>query len=144
MNERDHLFYLEELKRVTAPGAVLMLTVCGLRVIERAEQEPAVLGMLAMSPDELARSRDALDHGNGFRFVRLECHLTSETYEYGNTFISPSYIEQRWSQYFEIEKVVPGAIHDFQDIVVLRRAARDAVPSRESADLQQQPIMSST
>jgi SAM-dependent methyltransferase len=89
MNEPDHLFYLDELKRVTVPGARLMLTVCGLRVIERAEQEPAILQMLAMPPDELAQSRDAFDRGNGFRFVRLEGHLTSEAYEYGNTFISP-------------------------------------------------------
>jgi SAM-dependent methyltransferase len=144
MNEPDHLFYLDELKRVTVPGARLMLTVCGLRVIERAEREPWVFQMLAMSPDELARSRDALDRGNGFRFVRQEGHLTSETYEYGITFISPSYIEQHWSQYFEIERVVPGAIHDFQDIVVLRRAAPDPVLPRGSADLQQQPILSSS
>ncbi len=144
MNERDHLFYLEEFKRVTAPGAQLLLTVCGARVIERAEREPEVLQMLAIPPDELAPARDALGHGNGFRFVQQKGHLTSEAYEYGITFISPSYIAQRWSQYFEIERVVPAGIHDFQDIVVLRRAAREAVPSRGSTDLQQQPVLSSS
>jgi SAM-dependent methyltransferase len=138
MNEPDHLFYLDELMRVTVPGAKLMLTVSGARVIERAEQEPEVLRMLAMRPDELARARDALDHGNGFRFVRQQGHLTSETYEYGMTFISPSYIARRWSQYFEIEKVVPGAIGDFQDIVVLRREPCGAVASRESVSLLEQ------
>ena len=113
MNEPDHLFYLDELKRVTALGARLLLTVCGARVIERAEQEPGVLQMLAMPPDALIRARDALDHGKGFCFVRQQGHLTSETYEYGMTFISPSYIARRWSQYFEIERVVPGAISNF-------------------------------
>jgi SAM-dependent methyltransferase len=144
MNEHDHLFYLEELKRVTAPGARLLLTVCGVRVIERAEQSPGVLQMLSIPPDELERAREAFERGNGFRFVRQEGHLTSEAYEYGITFISPAYIAQRWSPYFEFERVVPGAIHDFQDIVVLRRAPREASPARESADSQHQPILSSS
>jgi SAM-dependent methyltransferase len=144
MNERDHLFYLDELKRVTAPDARLLLTVCGPRVIERAEQEPVVLKMLSMPPDELARAREALDHGNGFRFVRHEGHLTSPAYEYGITFISPAYVAQRWSQYFEIERVVPGAIHDFQDIVVLRRAPSNAPAPRELVELVEQPILSSS
>jgi SAM-dependent methyltransferase len=143
MNERDHHFYLDELKRVTAPGARLLLTVCGVRVIERAEQASGVLQMLSIPPGELAKARETLDRGNGFHFVRQEGHLTSEAYEYGIAFISPAYIAQRWSHYFEIERVVPGAIHDFQDIVVLRRAPRDAVSTRESADLQQ-PILSSS
>jgi SAM-dependent methyltransferase len=144
MNEPAHLFYLDELKRVSIPGARLMLTVCGMRVIERAEREPEVFQMLSIPSDELARARDAFGRGNGFRFVRQEGHLTSKTYEYGITFISPSYIEQRWSKYFEIEQVVPGVIHDFQDIVVLRRAADDSAPSRGSAVLHQQPILSSS
>jgi hypothetical protein len=66
--------------------------------------------------------------------VRLECHLASEAYEYGITFVSPSYIEQHWSHYFEIERVIRGAIHDFQDIVVLRRAADKAFSPLESAE----------
>jgi SAM-dependent methyltransferase len=128
MSEADHLFYLDELRRIAVPGARLLLTVCGLRVIERAEQEPGVLQMLALSPDELAGARAALDRGNGFRFVRQQGHLTSEAYEYGMTFISPSYIGERWSPYFEIERVVLGGIHDFQDIVVLRRAVATPNP----------------
>ena len=142
MSERDQLFYLDELKRVTASGARLLLTVCGVRVIERAEQDPAVFQMLAIPPAELARARDAFDRGNGFRFVQQQGHLTSDAYEYGITFISPAYIAQRWSQYFEIERVVPACIHDFQDIVVLRRMAHDS--PRETADLQHQPVLNST
>jgi SAM-dependent methyltransferase len=144
MNEADHLFYLDELKRVTVPGARLLLTVCGARVIERAEQEPGVLAMLSIPPDELARGRDAFDRGNGFRFVQQQCHLNSEAYQYGITFISPAYIAERWSRYFEIERVALGAIHDFQDIVVLRRAADQPVLSRETADFQHQPVVSSS
>ncbi len=138
MNEPDHLFYLDELRRVTVPGARLLLTISGIRVIERAEREPRVLQMLTMSPDELLGARDALDHGSGFCFVRQQGHLASETYEYGMTFISPSYIAQRWSQYFAIERVVLGAISDFQDIIVLRRVSCDAVLARESANLLEQ------
>jgi SAM-dependent methyltransferase len=137
MNERAHLFYLDELRRVTIPGGRLLLTVCGARVIERAEQEPWVFQMLSMPGEELAKVREEFNRGNGFRFVRQQGHLTSEAYEYGTAFISTAYIAQRWSHYFEIERVVSGAIHDFQDIVVLRRAPRDAVPLQERASLQE-------
>jgi hypothetical protein len=65
-----------------ALGARLMLTVCGARVIERAEQEPGVFQMLSIPSDELAQARDTFDSGSGFRFVRQEGHLTSDAYEY--------------------------------------------------------------
>jgi hypothetical protein len=42
-----------------------------------------------------------------------------------------------------VEHVVAGGIHDFQDIVVLRRTPRDAVPTRESAEFPKQPVLSS-
>jgi SAM-dependent methyltransferase len=123
MNEPDHLFYLDQLRRVAVPGARLFITVCGERVLQRAEDETAVLQMLAMPPGGLDAARAAWRADAGFVFVRQEGHLTSSAYEYGITFISTAYIKQRWSEYFDLEAVAVGAIHDFQDIVVLRRRA---------------------
>ncbi len=37
MNEPDHIFYLNELRRVTVPGARLFVTVSGDRALQRAE-----------------------------------------------------------------------------------------------------------
>jgi hypothetical protein len=82
-----------------------------------------VLQMLAMPPGGLDAARAAWRADAGFVFVRQEGHLTSSAYEYGITFISMAYIKQRWSAYFDVEAIAVGAIHDFQDIVVLRRRA---------------------
>jgi len=123
MNEPDHLFYLDELKRVTVPGARLFITVCTERVLQRAEDEKGVLQMLTMPPGGLDAARAALQGGSGFYFVRQEGHLTSNAYEYGITFISAAYIKRHWSEYFDLETVAVGGIHDSRDIVVLRRAA---------------------
>jgi SAM-dependent methyltransferase len=123
MNEPDHLFYLSELRRVTVPGAWLFITVCGERVLQRAEDESGVLQMLMIPPGGLDAARAALRGGSGFFFMRQEGHLTSKAYEYGITLISAAYIEQRWSAFFDLKTVAAGGIHDFQDIVVLRRPA---------------------
>jgi SAM-dependent methyltransferase len=123
MNEPDHLFYLAELRRVTTPGARLFLTVAGERVLERAQDEAGVLEMLATPPSALNDACAALSAPPGFFFVRQEGHLTSAAYEYGIAFISETYIKQCWTKYFDLEDISLGGIHDFQDIVVLRRRA---------------------
>jgi hypothetical protein len=121
MDERHQFFYLGELRRVTRAGAMLFLTVSGARVLERAETDPAIATMHALPKGGLGAARAAFDAGSGFCFLRQYGHPGSRRYEYGNTFISEAYIARNWSRYFEIEDIVRGAIHDFQDLVVLRR-----------------------
>jgi len=124
MNEADHLFYLDELRRVTVPGAFLFISVSGDQVLRRAEASEDILNMLSLPVGGLNLARDSLrSEKSGFCFLRQQGHLTSNEYEYGATFISESYISEHWSKYFELEKVVTGGIHDFQDVVVLRRRA---------------------
>ena len=131
MNERDQFFYLDELRRVTRAGAMLFLTVSGTRVLERAETDSVVATMLALPKGGLATARAAFDTGPGFCFLRQHGHLTSSRYEYGVTFISEAYITRNWSRYFELQDIVRGAIHDFQDIVVLRRRDDYSTPEPE-------------
>jgi hypothetical protein len=57
----------------------------------------------------------------------LHGHLTSSRYEYGVA--SEAYITRNWSRYFELQ--VRGAIHDFQDIVVLLRRDDISTPEPE-------------
>jgi SAM-dependent methyltransferase len=123
MNERDHLYYLKELRRVTSPGARLFISVSGERALQRAESETRVFEMLAMPTEGLDMVRAALRGGSGFCFLSQNGHLTTNAYDYGIAFISKTYIMQRWSEHFDVEKIAVGAIHDFQDIVVLRRRA---------------------
>ncbi len=121
MDEQRQFLYLDELRRVTRPGAALFLTVSGARVLERAETEPAITAMLAMPADHVGVARKAFGAGPGFCFLPQRGHLSSRRYPYGNTFISEAYIGRNWSKYFDIVEIVRGAIHDFQDLVVLQR-----------------------
>lgn len=121
MNEDDHRFYLDELRRVTRPGATLMLTLHGERAIQRACAEPNILALLCIPADALQAASKALTEGEGFHFTRQAGHLTSAHYDYGVTFVNRRWIDAVWTEWFDIEAVVPGAIHDFQDIVVARR-----------------------
>ena len=118
MTEADQFFYLSELARVTVPGALLFLTVHGERALTRAETEARIFAMLEVPRTAIDEARKALE-GKGFHFILQNGHLTSNAYEYGITFISDRYVRDEWSRYFSVKAVRSGAIHDFQDIVVL-------------------------
>lgn len=47
------------------------------------------------------------------------CNLRERNYYYGITFIPENYLGIVWKNFFEIIAIREGAIHDFQDIVVL-------------------------
>jgi SAM-dependent methyltransferase len=121
MTEVDSIFSLRSLHRVTKPGAILLLTVHGERALERAETEKRIFNMLAVPRTEIKQARRLMDI-YGFKFIRQNGHLTSEVYDYGISFTGESYIRSVWAEYFAVENVVSGGIHDFQDVVVLRRA----------------------
>ena len=118
MSEVDQFFYLSELARVTTSKAVLLLTVHGERALVRAETEETIFAMLDVPRATISQSRKILDE-KGFNFIRQQGHLTSDDYDYGISFTSERYIRGNWSKYFDVKAVIGGAIHDFQDIVVL-------------------------
>lgn len=118
MNEADQCFYLSELARISRPDAKLLLTIHGERALQRAENEPGIFAMLDVPRAAIDETRAAF-RSRGFNFIRQDGHLTSDAYEYGITFISEAYVRDQWSHYFTVEAVRSGAIHDFQDIVVL-------------------------
>ncbi|MEP9353625.1 class I SAM-dependent methyltransferase [Xanthobacter sp. KR7-65] len=120
LNEEDQLFYLAELKRVTRPGAHLFLSIHGDRAFERACGEPRIFDMLAIPQDRLDAAAREMTEGRGYAFIRQDGHLTSDAYEYGITFISSAYVRAVWSGFFEVVGIGAGALHDFQDVVVLK------------------------
>jgi SAM-dependent methyltransferase len=146
LTEANHLFYLEELRRVTRPHATVFITVHGERALQRAEVEAPIFALLEISDVSLRQVRADFASGAGYSFILQNGHLTSapknrdvkgwrrlwrrrraargeETvfYEYGITFIDAAYITHNWSRYFDVINILPGAIHDFQDLIVLRR-----------------------
>jgi SAM-dependent methyltransferase len=120
ITEGDHWTNLQELCRITKPGARLFVTVHGQRALDRAQNEKMIFDLLSVPRSGIERAVLELGRG-GYCFIRQNGHLTSENYEYGITFVSDAYIRERWSSFFAIEKIEYGGIHDFQDIVVLRR-----------------------
>jgi SAM-dependent methyltransferase len=121
MNEQDSEFYLRELRRVTQPGATLLLTVHGERALERAETEAGILQMLGIERAGIDEARRRMQ-SPGFTFIiQPNGHLTTDRYDYGISFTGESYIESTWAKLFTVEKIDFSTIYDFQDIVVLSR-----------------------
>jgi nucleoside-diphosphate-sugar epimerase/SAM-dependent methyltransferase len=132
LTEKSQDAFLSELHRVCRPGGRLFLTVHGARALERAVNEPAIRTMLAIDDDQFERVRkDFISDRHAFALQFG--HLTtvsatgavlpgkeiSEAFEYGISFTTESYIRAHWSKWFEVLSICHGAIHDFQDIVVL-------------------------
>jgi SAM-dependent methyltransferase len=120
LDEDSQKLYLRELARVSSDGACLFLTTHGERALRRALGEERIFRMLDISAASLTQAAAGMRDGH-YNFILQNGHLTSATYRYGITFIPESYIRRVWSEFFEIVSVVGGAIHDFQDITVLRK-----------------------
>lgn len=110
------------------------LTVHGEQALTRAISEPSIREMLWMEEDHFQRARREFAHGK-HAFILQRGHLTTidseksasqnnaiieEPFEYGITFIPESYIKDHWGRWFDVVDYRHGALHSFQDIVVLR------------------------
>ncbi len=132
--------YLSELRRVARSGAYLFLTVHGSRALERARTENKVRNLIAVKDPSFQAARALFEAGK-YAFILQQSALTrlrwrtkklllkmagkppnplQRLFEYGMTFIPESYVRSHWTRWFEVLDYRTGAIHDFQDIVVLR------------------------
>lgn len=141
LNEASQNQLLAELARVTAQDGLLFLTVHGERALQRATDEPVIRAMIDV-PDapfekakaDFAAGRHAFILQNGHltttlpRIAGQEKIVTGE-FEYGITFIPEAYLRAHWSRWFEVVDYRSGALHDFQDLAVLRPKARSQEPS---------------
>jgi SAM-dependent methyltransferase len=135
LNESTQDLFLAELARVCRKGGFLFLTIHGERALQRALAEPPIRAMLDMNNDlfEAAQRRFAQDQ---LGFILQQGHLTTterkssfggffkdkvitEPFEYGITFTPRAYIQNHWSRWFEVIDHRVGALHDFQDVIVL-------------------------
>jgi len=135
LNEKSQDEFLSELFRVSQPGARLFVTVHGERALHRARTEPAIWDMVAVDRDLFQHACDDFSQGK-HAFIPQRGHLTtkaparfldvfrrrkviSRPFEYGITFIPEGYVRAQWSQWFDIADYRRGALHSFQDLVVL-------------------------
>lgn len=111
IKEKEHLDWLEELDRVTKPGAVLLLSVHNFNSLAYVgfSQKPLLM-----------ENFDRYGFADAGECDNLDGFIVEEDY-YHNVFHSLEYIEKIWSKYFNIVDVIIGANARHQDIVVLRK-----------------------
>ena len=118
LNERSQDILLSELHRVSRPGGTLMLTIHGERALERVRTEQRIWDMVSIDRgrfEEACRQFAAGRHA----FVLQQGHLTTAAFQYGITFVPGSYVANHWGRWFDVRRHVSGALHDFQDLLVL-------------------------
>ena len=122
LNEASQDLMLAQLKRVTRPGGTLLLTTHGERALARARDEDRIYQMLDMDAARFSAAVREFEAGQ-HAFIAQQGHLTSDRFQYGITFLPAPYVRQHWGTYFNVDRIVSGGIHDFQDVVVLDQPA---------------------
>lgn len=110
--EDDQFRWLEELRRVIAPGGYALMTVAGYLALKRAKLQQVVMFYREM------RERGFSDSNIGDRLNEV---LGPHSLYYRNTRHTPEYVHRAWSRYFEVLEIVPGGNTGQQDLVVMRR-----------------------
>lgn len=113
-------FYVDELHRLTRPGALLFLTLHGDIALDLALADAEVGRLVGISTERLEQVRSELAR-DGFHFAEQYTHLTRANYRYGTTFMSQQGAESIFGRRFKVVGFIPGAIHAFQDLIVLER-----------------------
>lgn len=122
MTEADCRFYVNELARVTRPGGVLVLSTHGRIALDRALADRKVAALLAMSKADLKVAKTNLDGPRRFHFHKQNTHLSAANYDYGMTFLTPTFMEAIAPAKFPLVEAIPGALGEFQDLLILRAA----------------------
>ena len=124
LTEHSQQLLLRELFRIARPGGVLLLTVHGERAIERVINEPKIWEMISVDRGLFEEAKSRFDRGE-YGFVQQWeqypwCDPTCDPFPYGISFIPKSYIASQWGKWFRIEKYASGAVHDWQDVIVMQ------------------------
>ena len=120
LDEPTQDLLLSEMSRIVKPGGTLLLTTHGERAMQRAIDEPGIYNMLDIDSAGFEKAKRVFDAGE-LAFIQQRGHLTSAKFRYGITFTPHAYVHDHWGRYFDVETIASGAIHSFQDVVVLTR-----------------------
>ena len=120
IDEADQDAWLAELRRVTKPGGMVLLTVHGERAFHEFENASrSVGGDPGVVRDVLARRGIAYSAQDGWVGSAFPD-------SYHTTFHAPWYVFEHWGRYFEIRGFVPHGSLDLQDFVLLERRPDEA------------------
>jgi SAM-dependent methyltransferase len=126
LDEELQMRWLDELRRVLRPGGMALLTTHG-----RQEFESYRAGEVVSNSPSCVRRMAT--HGSleerGFvhepysRSVWTERDFPGTDAAFGLAFHSEDYVREVWGQRFEVLEILPRALADRQDVVVLRKPA---------------------
>ena len=105
--EKMQFAWLKELQRVCKPGAYLLLTVHGEHLFPKNAESP----------------KTEFDNKGFYYWIEKYSNGLPEFYQ--TSFHTETYICDRWSNFFEIEKIVPKGIANHQDLVICRNTLKD-------------------
>jgi len=112
LNENDQSAWIDELRRVASPAAIVVLTTQGHYALDAIRK-----GFLAGSADfaaRLNRHGDLSQEGAIFEpYARGG--------NYGMTFHDPDYVRARWGQRFRIVKFIPKGMDGWQDVTIMEK-----------------------
>ena len=114
--------WIAELRRVLAPGGIVVLTTHGRPALEVIRDSPFHQRMFALERKVVEAVLGDFER-SPFRFFRYPAEglrAASAGGDYGSTFIAPRYVRERWTEGLELVEHLPGGLHGWQDIVVLR------------------------
>jgi SAM-dependent methyltransferase len=120
LDEATQDLLLSEMARIVRPGGTLLLTTHGERALQRAVDEESIYRMLSVDSAGFADAQRTFDAGR-LAFIPQRGHLTTDKFTYGITFTPDRYVHEHWGCWFKVDKIASGAIHSFQDVIVLTR-----------------------
>jgi SAM-dependent methyltransferase len=130
--------WLEELHRVTRPGAILLLSVNGPHAFSGFEREWRANG------GDPAGARAELEL-RGIVYLRDDAWLGSAFPDfYHSAFHRPEYVLEHWGRFFEIRGYLPRHALGHQDVVVLERRSGDLPPAEPAAAAAGAPVLAGT
>ena len=109
LSEHDQFKWLDELRRVTRPGGVLLFPLHGDHAWFRSNAPPSTLV-------------DWKRHGflDASRDPNLDGFIRDANY-YRSVYHDANYVVRQWSRFFKVVAFLPGMLLSFQDLVVLVR-----------------------
>jgi SAM-dependent methyltransferase len=125
LDERLQDVWLAELRRVSAPGALLALTVHG-------EAAWAPVAAAAGGSARLAQWEAELER-RGILFIRDDAFIGSTHPDfYHSTFHRPWYVFEHWTRFFDLVAYLPQG-SDTQDMVLVRRREHEPPAANNGA-----------